>query len=148
MLKNKKSEKKTLKYKIRLIIPENQPITFKKYIENLKELLKICFNLDIDINVNNDLWGFAIYKKKIIGCLYIDTDNVIWNVCTDPLYRGKGIAKKLILKIIKKRCENPIYLSVSKIQDINNYNKRIDLYKNLGFKIYSDNEKYTTMNYI
>ena len=151
----KKSLKKVsstpLKYKIRLIIPQENPIKFEKYVQQIQKLLIVCFKSDIKIDINNYIWVFAKHNEKIISCLCLDASNTIWNVCTDPLYRGQGVAKKLFKKIIKNRCKNDvynIYLYVSKIEDVDNYKKRIDLYKKIGFKIYSDNdEEKTTMYY-
>ena len=48
-------------------------------------------------------------RKKLVGFLAIDNNNVIWNVCVATNYRRRGIAQQAIQTAVKDVCpdKNP-----------------------------------------
>ena len=85
--------------------------------------MKQCFNIkNYKAAIDDKKWIFIFKKKKIIGVLTIDTENVIWNLCVGQTYRRQGIAKKALDTAINQICplKIPDFLLITKVPHIIN----------------------------
>lgn len=74
---------------------------------------------------------FSTFKGKIVGYCVVDTESkMIYSVCVDPEYRGKGIGKKVVKMAIK---HGGRYLECEA--------KLIKFYNSLGFVLSNHQEK-------
>jgi len=147
--KDIKDIKDTKDFIIKTIIPEDSPEEFKLYYNQIEKLMKQCFNIkNYKATIDDKKWIFIFKKKKIIGVLTIDTENVIWNLCVGKTYRRQGVAKKALDTAINQICplKNPRLFVDNKGTS---YNKLIKMYTDYGFSIVSNDEDthVTTMEF-
>jgi len=109
-----------------------------------------CFGHEIGPREFTDkfVWYFAERKGEILGFLTLKNKSEIWNLCTHPIFRGQGIARKIIMAVVQYICDQGINiprLYVSKTKS--SYAKLISYYQKLGFTIEEDHEPYDIMKY-
>jgi hypothetical protein len=119
------------------------------YILTIKKYMKECFN-SFDYSVFIGSW--VIIKDNtgdILGFITVDSDNVIWNVCTTKKHRGKGAASKAIRHIIKKSCSQNKNTKLHLDKLGKHYKKLLKYYKRIGFKVISEKylKTYVTMKF-
>ena len=134
-----------------LILTSKQIKPFENIINSY---MQDCFGpsdyIDLSSNIyDNTLWYFAKRKSdsKILGFLMIDNDNMIWNVCTHSLFRGKGVASKLMNTVVETVCQNGKTPKLMVNKMLPTHNKLIKYYKKLGFLVNKKEEKFTEMFY-
>lgn len=122
----------------------------EEHIPSLVELEKICFSVPWTENGFAEELGNAFARffvaelnGKIAG--YIGSHNIlgevyITNVAVFPDYRGKGIAKKLIKKILDLSYEERADFVTLEVRKSNA--SAINLYKNTGFEIVGERKKF------
>jgi hypothetical protein len=138
---------KTNKYRIETIIPERNPEKFKSYLKDIQKLMFECFKiLKFVPDIDKKEWIIVFLRKKIVGFLIIDTDNIIWKVCVATNYRRNGIAREALQKAVESSCKvkNPRLEVDNKGKT---YTKLINLYTEYGFTTVKDDGKYTTMEF-
>lgn len=108
---------------------------FQKFAPRIKKLMKKCWGKDEIVSYPGYTWYIVLHQQQVIAALAVDSDNIIWNLCTDPKFRSKGHASLLIREVISDICQkyNFIYLYVD--NSGKNYEKLIKFYQSHGFEI-------------
>ena len=111
------------------------------HVEQVTQLEKNCFSMPWSVNaisseINNplSLWIVATDGDKVVG--YVGSQSVMgeadmMNVAVDERYRGRGIAKNLILNLIERLKSNEVYSLTLEVRAGNV--AAIGLYNGLGF---------------
>lgn len=122
----------------------------EKHIPSLVELEKMCFSLPWTESgfveeLDNGFARFwvAVSNDETVG--YIGSHNIwgevyITNVAVFPAYRGRGIAKKLIKKILDLSCKEKADFVTLEVRKSNI--SAINLYKNSGFEVVGERKKF------
>lgn len=122
----------------------------EEHIPSLVELEKICFSVPWTENgfaeeLENDFARFFVAELNGGIAGYIGSHNIlgevyITNVAVFPDYRGKGIAKKLIKKILDLSYEEKADFVTLEVRKSNV--SAINLYKNTGFETVGERKKF------
>lgn len=122
----------------------------EEHIPSLVELEKICFSVPWTENgfaeeLENDFARFFVAESNGEIAGYIGSHNIlgevyITNVAVFPDYRGKGIAKKLIKKIVDLSYEEKADFVTLEVRKSNV--SAINLYKNTGFETVGERKKF------
>jgi ribosomal protein S18 acetylase RimI-like enzyme len=142
----KKAVKKQV-LRIEKIVPERSEDKFKKYLKDIQKLMKECFNVKNYIpDIDDKVWVMVFSRKKLVGFLAIDNNNVIWNVCVATNYRRRGISQQAIRTAVNYVCPNksPRLLVDNRGK---NYKKLVKLYTLYGFTLVKNDGKNTTMEF-
>ena len=134
-------------YRIETIIPERNPDKFKIYLKDIQKLMFECFKvLKFIPDIDKKQWIIVFLRKKIVGFLTIDDENIIWNVCVAINYRRHGIAQQALQKAVETSCKgkNPRLFVDNKDKT---YTKLITLYTGYGFTLIKNDGKTTTMEF-
>ena len=111
------------------------------HVDQVAQLEKNCFSMPWSVNaicseINNplSLWIVATDNDKVVG--YVGSQSVMgeadmMNVAIDERYRGRGIAKNLILNLIERLKSNEVYSLTLEVRASNV--AAIGLYNGLGF---------------
>jgi hypothetical protein len=108
---------------------------YKVYVPSIKKLLLECFGSNYRILPG--IWILTFTNEyELMGLLYIDSNNIIWNLCTSNKFRKKGIATVTLNYALNKlQKENKIpslFIDLGKGDILsNNLNK---FYQKFGFK--------------
>lgn len=133
--------------RIEKVIPEDNKDIFKKYLKDIQKLMNECFRVNKYIpDIDDKKWVMVFSKKKLIGFLAIDNNNVIWNVCVATNYRQRGIAIQAIQAAVDDVCpkKSPRLFVDNRGKT---YKKLIKLYTAYGFTIVKNDGKITTMEF-
>jgi len=101
------------------------------YGHQIQTLLQQCFQRIISDFQYWDNWAVACYKDQVVGTLMIDVNGSLWNICTRPDMRGKGIATKLITFVQRISAYRPLTLAVNLNKPT--AQKLIKFYQKFGF---------------
>ena len=129
------------------IVPEDKPDKFKEYLKDIQKLANECFAVKKYVpDIDDKLWVMVFSRKKLVGFLTIDKNNVIWNVCVATNYRRRGIAQQAIQVAVDDVCplNNPRLLVDNRGKD---YKKLLKLYISYGFTLVKNDGKITTMEF-
>ena len=117
-----------------------------KEIKTLENYMSICFDCHYIISKTDEGCWYLVYKELppqnqefsddkcvLLGSITVDDNDVIWNVCTNPLYRGLGVATIALnnaISIICRKTDPKLFV------DNNGVNKKklLNFYGNLGFE--------------
>ena len=114
--------------RIEKVIPERNEEKFKTYLKEIQKLMNECFSVKKYVpDIDDKIWVMVFSRKKLVGFLAIDNNNVIWNVCVATNYRRRGIAQQAIQTVVKDVCpdKNPRLLVDNRGK---NYKKLVKLY--------------------
>jgi superfamily II DNA or RNA helicase/ribosomal protein S18 acetylase RimI-like enzyme len=133
--------------RIEKVVPVSNEDKFKTYFKEIQKLMDECFRVKKYIpDIDDKVWVMIFSKKKLIGFLVIDSNNVIWNVCVATNYRHRGIAQQAIQTAVNDICPNnsPRLLVDNRGK---NYKKLVKLYTGYGFTLVKNDGKNTTMEF-
>jgi ribosomal protein S18 acetylase RimI-like enzyme len=133
--------------RIEKVIPERNEEKFKTYLKEIQKLMNECFAVKKYVpDIDDKIWVMVFSRKKLVGFLAIDNNNVIWNVCVGTNYRRRGIAQQAIQTAVKDICpdKNPRLLVDNRGK---NYKKLVKLYNGYGFTLVKNDGKVTTMEF-
>ena len=122
---------------LKLIKLANNQVTEWKLM--IKKLLNDSFkkNIPVDTSIVST-WYLLVkedkLKNKLIGCVLLDSNNIIWNLATLKECRGRGVASKLIEHLIQDS-KSDIYLWINLSRPPEIQDKLINFYKKFDFKI-------------
>ena len=118
------------------LIRKSQVDLSAKEVKTLEKYMTECFDINFKIDRNDDYeycWYLVYKESELAGFIAVDSNNIIWNVCTNQHYRGIGSATMAINNAISIICrkKNPILL-------VDSYgvhkDKLLKFYGNLGFE--------------
>jgi ribosomal protein S18 acetylase RimI-like enzyme len=115
----------------------------------MAKLMEECFDIKkYKAPVDNNTWILVFSKKKLVGFIMVDNDNVLWNVCVAKNYRRQGIATQAMKQatdyICNLRGKTPSLYVDNKD---NKAKKLIRMYSSFGFEIVKTDDKYTYMQH-
>ena len=140
-------ETKKTDLRVEKIVPKDKSEQFKSYLNDIQKLMNECFDIKKYIpDIDDKIWVMVFSRKKLVGFVTIDNNNIIWNVCVATNYRNRGIARQAIQIAIENVCpkNNPRLLVDNKGKD---YKKLIKLYTSYGFTLVKNDGKHTTMEF-
>jgi superfamily II DNA or RNA helicase len=148
---HKKIDKKIMdnepKFFIEKIVPyENKP-KFEKYLKDNQTFINGCFNVKKYVPVIDDsTWIMIKARKKMIGFIVIDTNNIISNICLSTKYRRERISKQIIQVALKDVCtsKSPRMVIDNKGKE---YDKLMQLYIGYGFTVVKNDSTITTIEF-
>lgn len=121
------------------IIKKLQSDLSPKEVKTLEEYMSICFDINYKIGKNDKYCWYLVYKEfpddkcVLLGSITVDDNDVISNVCTNPLYRGLGVATIALnnaISIICRKTEPRLFVNNNGV----NKKKLLNFYSNLGFE--------------
>lgn len=141
------STEKKHNLRVEKIVPEQNENKFKTYLKDIQKLMNECFKVKKYVpEIDDKRWIMVFSKKKLVGFVVIDSDNIIWNVCVATNYRRRGIGKQAIQTAVNDVCpkDNPRLLVDNHGKD---YKKLVALYISYGFVLVKNDGKITTMEF-
>lgn len=145
-----KEEKKTGRvFRVETFIPSKDKDRFFAYSKEITKLMDQCFKIKkYKAPIDENTWILVFSKKKLVGFIMVDKDNILWNVCVATNYRRQGVAtqaiKMAVQYICKLRGKAPsLYVDNNDSQ----VKKLIRMYTSFGFEITRSDNKYTYMEY-
>lgn len=136
-------------FHIKTFIPKQDEESFKAYSADISRLMEECFGTEkYKPLINNDMWILVFSKKKLVGYVMIDSNNILWNVCVDKKYRRQGIARRAMKQATEYICgmkgKKPSLLVDNRSKDSK---KLIRMYESFGFKIDRTDDRYIYMSH-
>uniref|UniRef100_A0A6C0ELA5 N-acetyltransferase domain-containing protein n=1 Tax=viral metagenome TaxID=1070528 RepID=A0A6C0ELA5_9ZZZZ len=143
------SQDPTKNYRLERVIPTQQEEKFKSYGKDIAKLMGECFGAKkYQPEINNNTWILVFSRKKLVGFITVDDDNILWNVCVAKNYRRQGIARAAMKMATNDVCsvrgKRPTLLVDNRNKDAT---KLIRMYKSFGFDIQRADERYTYMEH-
>jgi superfamily II DNA or RNA helicase/ribosomal protein S18 acetylase RimI-like enzyme len=129
------------------VIPIRNQDKFKTYFKDIQNLMNECFSIKKYVpDIDDKIWVMVFSRKKLVGFLAIDNENVIWNVCVATNYRRRGMAKQAIQMAVSDVCskKSPRLLLDNRGK---NHKKLFKLYTDYGFTLVKNDGKNTTMEF-
>jgi ribosomal protein S18 acetylase RimI-like enzyme len=147
--KEKEEKKGGRTFRIESIIPSKDADRFNAFRKDMAKLMEECFDIKkYKAPVDNNTWILVFSKKKLVGFIMVDNDNVLWNVCVAKNYRRQGIATQAMKQatdyICNLRGKTPSLYVDNKD---NKAKKLIRMYSSFGFEIVKTDDKYTYMQH-
>jgi len=148
-VKEKEEKKSGKTFRIESIIPSKDSDRFNSFKKDVSKLMEQCFDIKkYKAPIDNNTWVMVFSKKKLVGFIMVDENNVLWNVCVAKNYRRQGIAtqamKQATEHICKLKGETPSLYVDNKDK---NAKKLIRMYSSFGFEIIKTDDKYTYMQH-
>lgn len=145
-IKIKKVEKKRA-FRIEVLVPEQNEEKFKSYVKNIQKLMKEVFSITKFIpKIDSKRWIMIYVRKKLVGFIVLDDNNMVDIVCIATNYRRQGIAQQAIQTAVEDSCQTKKARII-----VNNltkdYKKRVKLYTEYGFNLVKNDGKNTTMEF-
>ena len=130
------------------LVPTEQEQEFKSYSKQISTIMENCGKTKYKPEINDNQWIIVFSKKKIVGFLTIDKNNLLSNVCIAKNYRRKDLhvqamsqANKYLYETLGKTPTFPIN------KRLTNYNTLIRLYKSFGFVINKEDNLFSYMTH-
>jgi len=136
-------------YRIETIVPQKEEDRFKEIIKEISKMMTECFGVKkYTPEIDNRTWILAYSRKKIVGFLTLDENNIIWNVCVAKNYRNRGLAKEIMRQAVVRSCSiggrKPTLLVDNKSKD---QKKLVNMYLGFGFVVSKSDDAHTYMIY-
>ncbi len=149
LTKNEKDKGKKV-FRIDTIIPARDLARLSDTIKkDITKLMGECFgNTRYRISQDDtNTWVLVFLRKKLVGFITIDNENILWNVCVAKNYRRQGIAGQAMQIAVSNACsirgKNPSLLVDNRNKDSN---KLIRLYQSFGFNIDKTEGQFTYLS--
>jgi len=108
-----------------------------------------CFDMKkFKIESNDDLWVLVFSKKKLIGCVTVNRENILGNVCIAKNYRRGGTSTQAMRLINKFIEENKGKLPTLRLDVLDkNYKSLLRTFTTYGFIVVRSDDKHTFMTF-
>jgi len=118
--------------KLQLLKLDNTQVD--KWKPKIEKLLLDSFEKNIPVDIYfKSTWYLLVDGEQLIGCVILDSDNIIWNLATLKECRGRGVATRLINHLIEDNQDNLyLWINLTKPQEIQN--KLVRFYRKFDFK--------------
>ena len=118
--------------KLELLKLDNKQVD--KWKQKIETLLFDSFenNIPVDTLIVST-WYLLVEGENIIGCVLLNSDNIIWNLATLEDCRGRGVATRLIKHLIEDN-QNNLYLWINLTKSQKIQDKLVNFYSKFNFK--------------
>jgi len=143
--------KKVAKHNFRLesFIPNKDKEKFQNQVKDISKLMGECFDTKkYKPPIDDNTWVLVFSRKKVVGFITVDENDVLWNVCVAKNYRRQGIAteaiKQAVQYICNKRGKEPTLMVDNRNKDVK---KLVRMYISFGFIVDHTDARYTHMRH-
>lgn len=144
-----KHEKSQKTFRVEMIVPSKNKEVFNAYTKDIAKLMGECFDIKkYRAPIDDNAWIMVFSRKKLVGFIMVDKENVLWNVCVSKNYRRQGIAKEAMKQATSFVCDikgdSPSLYVDNRNKDAK---KLIRMYNSFGFEIVKSDEKRTLLQH-
>lgn len=145
-----KEEKKTERvFRVETFVPSKDEAKFNAYSKDIAKLMGECFDIKkYKAPIDANTWIMVFSRKKLVGFIMVDKNNILWNVCVAKNYRRQGIAKEAMKQATQYVCnikgDSPSLYVDNRNKDAK---KLIRMYNSFGFEIVKSDDKVTYMQH-
>jgi hypothetical protein len=134
-------------FRIEAYVPLQNEENFKAYSKIITKLMKECLEVEkFKPVIDNNTWVLIFMKTKMIGCMMIDENKNLTNVCIGKTYRKPSVADEAIkeaMSVVQAIVRGNPSLVIESWRP----KKLVDMYLSFGFEISKSDAKFTYMKF-
>lgn len=145
----KQTSKAEKVFRVEMFVPSKDEVRFRAYTKDITKLMGECFDIKkYSAPIDDNTWIMVFSKKKLVGFIMVDKENILWNVCVAKNYRRQGIANQAMKQATQYVCnvkgESPSLFVDNRNKDAK---KLIRMYTSFGFEIVKSDDRTTYMQH-